>query len=38
MSDRLTPRETILIIVIAVLAEMSVAVFLIYIFWFGGER
>lgn len=38
MSDRLTPRETALIILIAVLAEMPVAAFLIYIIWFAGRR
>ncbi len=38
MSSRLTPRETLLIILTAVLAEASVAAFLIYIIWFAGRR
>ncbi|OYR15625.1 putative membrane protein [Brucella thiophenivorans] len=38
MNDRLSPRETILIIIIAVLAETPVAAFLVYIIWFAGER
>jgi|GEM_PF-3399196 len=38
MNDRLSPRETILIIIIAVLAETPVTAFLVYIIWFAGER
>ena len=37
MSSRLTPREAILIILIALLAETPVAAFLIYIIWFAGR-
>lgn len=38
MTGRRTSREAVLIILLAVLAEMPVAAFLIYIIWFAGER
>ena len=38
MTCRSTSREAVLIILLAVLAEMPVAAFLIYIIWFAGER
>uniref|UniRef100_A0A193SBK3 Putative membrane protein n=1 Tax=biofilter metagenome TaxID=1070537 RepID=A0A193SBK3_9ZZZZ len=38
MTCRRTSREAVLIILLAVLAEMPVAAFLIYIIWFAGER
>lgn len=38
MTCRRTSREAVLIILLAVLAEMPVAAFLIYFIWFAGER
>lgn len=37
MTRRHTSREALLIILLAVLAEMPVAAFLIYIIWFAGK-
>ncbi len=38
MTCRRTSSESVVIILLAVLAEMPVAAFLIYIIWFAGKR